>query len=109
MPKFAVHTAENTRSEQRTEGITDEISTRKHSGPYTELLPGVPFTQQEESTREEGCLDETKEESSQQRAHEATIRTSSALPEGKKIGQAYLVVTPVKHEIIPQTIIQQGR
>ena len=71
MPKFAVHTAENTRSEQRTEGITDEISTRKHSGPYTELLPGVPFTQQKEGAREEGRFYEAQEKPCEQSTGEA--------------------------------------
>lgn len=71
MSKFSIHTTQDTRGNQRSESITDQVAACQHSGPYTEFLPLVPFTQQEQSSGEERGLDETQEETGEKGAHEA--------------------------------------
>lgn len=51
-----------------TESVADQTTAGKQRSALAELRAFVPLGKQEQSTREESCLDEPKEETGQQNA-----------------------------------------
>ena len=108
VPELALHAVEDARGDQGAEGVADEAAAGEYGGAHAEFLALVPFGQEEEGTGEERGLDEAEEESRQQRAHKAGSAVVSDVI-CARVDRAYFLVTPVRHDIIPQTIMQQGR
>ena len=63
VPERSLHVGQDASADQSREGIGNEISAEQNSVPRSEFFSGVPFGQDEEGTRKESGLDESKAES----------------------------------------------
>ena len=66
-----MHTIEDPRCDEGTKGVANDVAAIEDSCSEAKLASFVPFTNQEEGSREEGCFDETEEEAGEERADEA--------------------------------------
>jgi len=79
------------------------------SAAWQHLIEHEPLRDQEEGTREKRCLYEAEEKTRQERSGEAMSKDCGQRFVGNVYDASYLVVSPVREDITPHTIIQAGK